>query len=82
MEQNLPAEITWRKGKIGFEPPQKEWMQNKQVQETDNGIEKKTSARKKYCKTGILNEPINPASAHDSENYDWRYLCAATIFSK
>jgi asparagine synthase (glutamine-hydrolysing) len=29
MENILPTEITWRKDKIGFEPPQAEWMNNK-----------------------------------------------------
>jgi asparagine synthase (glutamine-hydrolysing) len=26
MEDLLPAEITWRKDKIGFEPPQEQWL--------------------------------------------------------
>jgi asparagine synthase (glutamine-hydrolysing) len=79
MEQKLPNEITWRKGKVGFEPPQKEWMQNKQVQELVIESRKKL-VDKKVLQPGILNEPIKPAAAHDSENYDWRYLCAAEIF--
>lgn len=29
MENILPAEITWRKDKIGYEPPQSEWMKSK-----------------------------------------------------
>jgi asparagine synthase (glutamine-hydrolysing) len=78
MEQKLPGEITWRKGKVGFEPPQKEWMQNKQVQELIMESRKKL-VDKKVLQTGILNEPINPTAAHDSENYDWRYLCAAEM---
>lgn len=28
MEDILPAEITWRKDKIGYEPPQGEWMES------------------------------------------------------
>jgi asparagine synthase (glutamine-hydrolysing) len=81
MEQKLPAEITWRKGKVGFEPPQKEWMQNKQVQELIMESRKKL-VDKKVLRLAILNEPITPAAAHDAENYDWRYVCAAAMFSK
>jgi asparagine synthase (glutamine-hydrolysing) len=29
----LPTEIAWRKDKIGYEPPQKNWMENKHLQE-------------------------------------------------
>jgi asparagine synthase (glutamine-hydrolysing) len=81
MEQKLPGEITWRKGKVGFEPPQKEWMQNKHVQELIMESRKKL-VDKKVLKPGILNEPIKPAAAHEQKSYDWRYLCAAEIFSK
>jgi len=30
-ENILPAEITWRVDKIGYEPPQKKWMQSKEI---------------------------------------------------
>jgi asparagine synthase (glutamine-hydrolysing) len=33
MEKGLPAEITWRRDKVGFEPPQWQWMQDKKMQE-------------------------------------------------
>jgi asparagine synthase (glutamine-hydrolysing) len=79
MEENLPGEIAWRSGKIGFEPPQKEWMQNRQVQEMIMASRKKL-AGKKVLKPGILNEPIKPAAAHEAKNYDWRHLCAAEMF--
>ncbi|MEO8150716.1 MAG: asparagine synthase (glutamine-hydrolyzing) [Bacteroidia bacterium] len=32
-EDLLPAEITWRKDKIGYEPPQDKWLQNKILQQ-------------------------------------------------
>jgi asparagine synthase (glutamine-hydrolysing) len=46
MEQKLPGEIVWRKGKVGFEPPQKDWMQDKHVQEMIIESRKKTGAGK------------------------------------
>jgi asparagine synthase (glutamine-hydrolysing) len=52
----LPHEIVWRKDKIGYEPPQTNWLENKQVQEKiyqskktlyqKNIISKKESERK------------------------------------
>jgi asparagine synthase (glutamine-hydrolysing) len=52
----LPHEIVWRKDKIGYEPPQSNWLENKQVQEKiydsknilyqKNIISKKESERK------------------------------------
>lgn len=79
MEQKLPAEIVWRKGKVGFEPPQKEWMQDKQIQEMIMDSRKKL-VQEKVLNDKVLNIPIMPKAAHDADNFDWRYLCAANIF--
>jgi len=81
IQQYMPAEIIWQRGKIGFEPPQKQWMQNKVVQE------KMINARERLVKENvlvpaILQTAIQPRSAHEANNYDWRYLCAAEMFNK
>jgi asparagine synthase (glutamine-hydrolysing) len=78
MDKRLPDKIVWRKEKVGFEPPQQQWMQNKILQEYMH------EAKKKLVHTGILNKSvleksITPMSAHESENFDWRYLCASQI---
>jgi asparagine synthase (glutamine-hydrolysing) len=78
IENLLPTEIVWRREKIGFEPPQKLWMQNKKLQDLIN------ESKKKLISKGILNEHtlqknINPSNAYDAENSDWRYLAAAQI---
>ena len=36
MEKILPVEIAWRKDKIGYEPPQKQWMKNLHIKEQIN----------------------------------------------
>lgn len=36
MEGTLPDEITWRKDKIGYEPPQKKWMEHPVMKEQIN----------------------------------------------
>lgn len=76
MNDFLPESIAWRKDKVGFEPPQKQWMQHAKVQECVH------ESRKKMVQHGMLNKdvlkkPVRDQPAHAHENYDWRYLCAA-----
>lgn len=78
MDNILPNEIVWRRDKVGFEPPQKLWMQNKKLQDIIH------ESKKKLVSKGILNsaslqKKINPTNAYDAENADWRYLSAALI---
>jgi asparagine synthase (glutamine-hydrolysing) len=78
VENKLPKEIVWRKEKVGYEPPQKRWMQHPQVQEAIG------EARKKLVQQGILNasvlnKPIAAKDAHADESYDWRYWSAALL---
>ena len=81
MEEKLPDEIVWRKGKVGFEPPQKDWMQEKRVQEMIIESRKKL-VQEKVLRQSVLDIPVTPKAAHDADNFDWRYLCAANIFNK
>ena len=80
MEKNLPAEITWRKDKVGFEPPQKNWMENKTVQEAIREARKKL-VNENILKSEVLQKPIQPKASHDADNYDWRYFSAASLFA-
>ncbi len=78
MDKKLPDEIVWRKQKIGFEPPQKIWMEDPALQDYMH------EAKKKLVNAGILikkvlEKKIEPLAAHADKNYDWRYLCAAHI---
>ncbi|WP_018613639.1 asparagine synthase (glutamine-hydrolyzing) [Segetibacter koreensis] len=76
MNDFLPATIVWRKDKIGFEPPQKQWMQHKKVEELIYESRKKL-VNKGILKQEILQKKIRPQSAHEADNFDWRYLCVA-----
>jgi asparagine synthase (glutamine-hydrolysing) len=76
MDEYLPKSIVWRKDKVGFEPPQKQWMKDAKVEELI------FEARNKLVKQGILKKavlqkPVHYKAAHEAGNYDWRYLCAA-----
>jgi asparagine synthase (glutamine-hydrolysing) len=79
MNAHLPKEIVWRKDKVGFEPPQQQWMQHKQIQEqlvaaketlVANGIVKKESLQQNYQALG----------AHDANNINWWLLCSNQLF--
>jgi len=76
MTEMLPEAIVWRKDKIGYEPPQRAWMQNAMLQEYMH------EARRSLVKMDVLHEKvlqkkIQPMGAHAAENYDWRYMVAA-----
>ncbi|MBS1509679.1 MAG: asparagine synthase (glutamine-hydrolyzing) [Bacteroidetes bacterium] len=78
MEKKLPANITWRKDKVGFEPPQQQWMENTTLQEYVHAA-KKTLVDAHILKPAVLQKKIAPKAAHADANYDWRYLCAAQL---
>jgi asparagine synthase (glutamine-hydrolysing) len=75
-EPMLPTGIAWRRDKIGYEPPQHAWMQDRTLQEYV------VEARRSLVKMGILDQAvlqkkIQPMEAHAAENFDWRYLVTA-----
>ena len=79
MENTLPAEITWRRDKTGFEPPQQQWMQNSSVQELIIAA-KQQLVDERILKPETVNKKIEARSAHEADNYDWRYLTASFLF--
>lgn len=76
MENELPAAITWRKEKVGFEPPQKTWMEYPAVQEAVFDAKKKLIAEK-ILKPEVLNKTIQSSSSIEANTYDWRYFTAS-----
>ncbi|MEP7373725.1 MAG: asparagine synthase (glutamine-hydrolyzing) [Chitinophagaceae bacterium] len=78
MKQQLPPEIVWRKDKIGFEPPQKKWMQNPVLHEMIQEARKKL-VKERILRPGVIAKPLQPAGAYEAEAKDWRYLAAAAI---
>ena len=78
-ESLLPAEVVWRKDKVGFEPPQKNWMQQPAVTAAI------TEGKKKLVEQGILHPQvlqhhIQPHEAHAADNKDWKYWSASFLF--
>lgn len=78
MKTKLPESIIWRKEKIGFEPPQKNWMGDTRMQEAIQEARKKL-VNEKILHPGVLEKPIKAFASHEADNFDWRYLSAATF---
>ena len=76
MENTLTATIAWRTDKIGLEPPQLSWMQLASVQEMIHEAKRKL-VNEKILKPGVMSKKIQPSSAYEKDNYDWRYLVSA-----
>jgi asparagine synthase (glutamine-hydrolysing) len=78
MEGKVPDAIIQRTDKIGFEPPQQQWMNNKRLQEymreAMRGLEKEG-----ILQTGVADKKIQPRGAHAADNYQWRYLLAGRL---
>ena len=78
MVKKLPAEIVWRKDKVAFEPPQKDWMKNERMTDYIHESKKKL-VNAGILKSAVLQKPVTARGILEADNYDWRYLCAAHI---
>lgn len=78
-EPLLPKEVVWRRDKVGFEPPQKKWMQNKHVTEAIHEA-RKILVEKSILHPHILTKKIQPHDAHVAKNFDWKVWSASYLF--
>lgn len=72
MTDRLPENIIWQKGKIGFEPPQRSWMNSPAMQDK---LQKATGRLKQM---GILRGDILPTADPAS----FRILVADTLLNR
>jgi asparagine synthase (glutamine-hydrolysing) len=75
----LPPEICRRTDKIGYEPPQKHWMENSAIKERIN------ESIRKLADAGILNKKQlnkhpNGHSASERGDKSWDYMMAGYLF--
>lgn len=78
MERELPKNIVWRTDKIGFEPPQRQWMQNNKVQEMIIAAKEKLVGQR-ILNASVLNKKIQPQDSHAADNVDWWSLSAGFL---
>lgn len=79
MRDLLPAPIVWRTDKVGFEPPQQEWMRQPRIQEAIRSAKEKLVAEK-VLQPGVLTQSVQAHGAHEAGMYDWRYFSSALLF--
>jgi asparagine synthase (glutamine-hydrolysing) len=75
----LPNAIAWRKDKIGYEPPQQQWMHNTAVQQLI--FEK----RRLLVRQGILNkkvleQPVHAEAAGTKKNNSWAHWMVGNLY--
>ena len=76
----MPAEIVWRKDKIGYEPPQKSWMDNKEVKDKIHEG-KKILLQNNIISNKEFERPITAGGALD-KNRSWALWMGANLFNK
>jgi asparagine synthase (glutamine-hydrolysing) len=70
--REMPTEIAWRKDKIGYEPPQASWMQNKKI------TDKIYSVKETLFKEGIIRDKDKALNA----NQNWVMLMTEMLINK
>ncbi|MES1215272.1 MAG: asparagine synthase (glutamine-hydrolyzing) [Bacteroidota bacterium] len=78
MKTKLPDSIVWRKDKVGFEPPQKNWMQNPAMQSAIRDAKNKL-VKENILRSQMLDKPIRPSTSYEADNFDWKYLMASML---
>lgn len=76
----LPQEITWRKDKIGYEPPQNNWLRNKNVQE------KIHESKRKLFENNIISKKEFERNSYghntpDESTISWKLWMAAEMIN-
>lgn len=79
VEDMLPKEIVWRKDKVGFEPPQKFWMEDGAVQEAIMEGKRKL-VQNDVLNDAVLKKKIKPHDAYAAHGWDWKYWSASYLF--
>ncbi|RYY42987.1 MAG: asparagine synthase [Chitinophagaceae bacterium] len=78
MQHTLPTELVWRTDKVGYEPPQKKWMEHPVLVDYMHEAKKKL-VKYDMLKPQVLQRKPDPKHAHERHNYEWRYLCTAQM---
>lgn len=79
MKDRLPGQRVWNTEKIGFEPPQHNWMQLPAWQEAIREA-RRLLVDQQILKPELLDQPVQPHGAHEAAAWDWRYFSAAALF--
>ena len=75
----VPSRITWRKDKIGYEPPQEDWVKNKKLEMLIMDGKEVMYKHRFITKAESQKRP-GISSATGSYDKSWTYLMAAQLF--
>jgi asparagine synthase (glutamine-hydrolysing) len=75
----LPDEIRWRTDKIGYEPPQKSWMENAEIKEKIRMFEQKL-VTKKLLNESVLKREIKASHASENSAQSWLIFMAGELY--
>ncbi len=78
MNHLLPKNIVWRKDKVGYEPPQQQWMMDSNIREMIMESRRKL-VDKDVLDKNVLTKKVNAKGAHEKDSFDFRYMSAAAI---
>jgi asparagine synthase (glutamine-hydrolysing) len=81
MAPRLPEQVAWRKDKIGYEPPQKSWMEDVSLQEQIQES-KRVLVKAGILDTRVLDKKIQPLDSHAADNFDWRFLVTGLLLGQ
>ena len=73
-ETELPEEIAWRKDKIGYEPPQKNWMEN------ENFRKELADIKGMLVKEHILSPAVLEVSIENKSEDNWKLFMIGQLF--
>lgn len=74
----LPEQITWRKDKIGYEPPQNNWLKNKKVHEKIHESKKRLFEKNIISKKEF--ERNSSVDSSQNNNKNWQLWMAGEMF--
>jgi len=77
-ENIIPEKIIWRRDKIGYEPPQKEWMKKQVVQDEIMGF-RELLVRNHILNKKVLSSPIRPARPSEATDGSWQHWMAGLL---
>lgn len=78
-ENLLPPSITWRKDKIGYEPPQKQWMEKREIRELIIAGREKL-VQEKILHRNVHSEPVTADAANVGTKTSWNQLMLSYLF--
>jgi asparagine synthase (glutamine-hydrolysing) len=79
MKELLPERIVWHRRKTAFEPPQKKWMQQKEIADQIWAAKEK-GVKEQYLNPSVLHKKNQPHDAYAADDADWRYWMAGILW--